>query len=185
LPLALGTRLETIPAEIPYLTAGPTKVAEWRARVGDGFKVGLVWQGNAAHRNDRDRSLPLADLLAAMPPGVALHSLQKDCAHADCAVLAKSGVIDASSRLADFSDTAALAGLMDLVITVDTSVAHLAGALGVKTWLLLAYANDWRWLTGRDDTPWYPTMRLFRQPTFNDWDTVIARVKAALADERR
>lgn len=184
LPLALGTDLATIPAAIPYIQAEPAKVAAWsRALPPARLKVGLVWAGRPQHKRDRWRSLTLATLapLAGIP-GVAFVSLQKGPA-AEQASAPPPGMAltDRSADLVDFSDTAALIAALDLVIAVDTSVAHLAGALGKPVWLLLPEMPDWRWLLGRTDSPWYPTARLFRQPVRGAWGPVIASV----ADELR
>jgi tetratricopeptide (TPR) repeat protein len=183
LPLAFGTTIETIPAAIPYLAAAPEAVARWRHRLGSapGMKVGLVWAGNPAHKNDRTRSLklsrfaPLFDL-----PGVRWLSLQVGDRASDLAKLNAGQMIDLAADLKDFAETAAAVAALDLVITVDTAVAHLAGALGKPVWILLPFDPDWRWLLDRGDSPWYPTARLVRQRTPGDWDGVIAQVQAAL-----
>jgi predicted O-linked N-acetylglucosamine transferase (SPINDLY family)/ADP-heptose:LPS heptosyltransferase len=183
LPLAFGTTIETVPAAIPYLSAAPEAVARWRHRVGSapGMKVGLVWAGNPGHKNDRTRSLalsrfaPLFDL-----PGVRWFSLQVGERAGDLAGLDAGQVIDLARDLEDFAQTAAAIVALDLVITADTAVAHLAGALGKPVWILLPFDPDWRWLLDRGDSPWYPTARLVRQRTPGDWDGVIAQVRAAL-----
>ncbi|NJN85700.1 MAG: tetratricopeptide repeat protein [Leptolyngbyaceae cyanobacterium SL_7_1] len=178
LPHALGTTLETVPAAVPYLQAPTPKPLT--APPGT-LKVGIVWAGNPNHRSDRHRSCPFHHLLPLLQqPGVTFYSLQvgrsADLApHLDSLVL-----YDLSPELQDFADTAAAIAPLDLVITVDTAVAHLAGALGKPVWILLSYAPDWRWLLDRSDTPWYPTARLFRQPQAGDWTTVIAQVITAL-----
>ncbi len=176
LPLAFGTALESIPAQVPYLQAGPEVVARWEARLGPaaGPRVGLVWSGSPAHENDRHRSIPPERLKPPLSPGVDWVSLQKDALPQDPAVR------DLSALIGDFGDTAALIALMDLVITVDTSVAHLAGAMGKPVWILLPFNPDWRWLRDREDSPWYPSARLFRQRAPGGWESVIAEVKAAL-----
>jgi tetratricopeptide (TPR) repeat protein len=190
LPLALGTTLETIPAAIPYLAADPDQALAWRIRLAavPGLRVGLVWAGNprtaqrALAAIDRRRSLPLSRMapLGAVP-GVTFVSLQKGH-RADEAKTPPRGMelYDWTDELWDFADTAALIAGLDLVIGVDTSVVHLAGALGKPVWVLNRYDACWRWLYGRTDSPWYPTMRLFRQARFGDWDGVIAEVQAAL-----
>ncbi len=183
LPGAFGTTLETIPAKVPYLSADAGAAARWRARLGRGdFAVGLAWRGNPAHFKDGTRSLDPALLKPLFGlDGVHLISLQKAPRAGDLKTLAAHGRFeDWTEELADFADTAALVEALDLVITVDTSVAHLAGALGKPVWIMLSEAPDWRWLSGRDDSPWYPTARLFRQTRFADWDGVIARVAVAL-----
>jgi tetratricopeptide (TPR) repeat protein len=195
LPLAFGTILETIPGDVPYLRAEPALVAAWRARVQalPGLKVGLVWAGDAglavpeAAARDRRRSIPLTRLapLGAVA-GVSLISLQKG----DAATQASQPppglrLQDWTAELSDFADTAALLAALDLVITVDTSVAHLAGSLGAPVWILNRFDACWRWLRDRTDSPWYPSARLFRQPAPGDWDPVIRDVAAALAQLRR
>jgi hypothetical protein len=171
-----ATRLETIPAEIPYLQADPAAVAAWAAALPDrpGLKVGLAWAGNPQLAADRRRSIAparLAPLLAC--PGLVWYSLQKDA-------LAPAGMIDLMAGVGDLADTAALIANLDLVVAVDTAVAHLAGAMGKPVWLLNRFDTDWRWLRDRDDSPWYPTLRQFRQAAPGDWDDVIARVRAEL-----
>jgi tetratricopeptide (TPR) repeat protein len=186
LPLAFGTALATIPCRTPYLSADAAKLAQWRERLGPrgGRRVGLAWSGQLLNRNDHRRSIPLALLAEALPPGVEAHSLQKEIRPADQATLAAHGrITDHSARLADFDDTAALVAQMDLVVSVDTSVAHLAAALGKPTWVLLQHVPEWRWLVGRSDSPWYPTARLFRQPDFDDWESVVAAVRQALSGD--
>ena len=184
LPGLFGTRLDTIPATVPYLQAPQGYLEFWRERLGarSGFRVGLVWAGNPSHSNDANRSLPLAALEPlAEVPGVTLYSLQKGAAtsQAGDSGLALTPLGD---ELFDFADTAGALAQMDLVVTVDTSVAHLAGATGVPVWLLLPTGPDWRWLAGREDSPWYPTMRIFRQHAPGDWTAVVARVAAALTE---
>ena len=180
LPLAFGTRLESIPCETPYLFADPGKVSEWESRLGTKRRprIGLAWSGTESHENDPNRSLPLESLVDAIPPGFELYSLQKDVRPADGAVLHRRA--DIINFGENFVETAALAMHMDLVISVDTSIAHLAGALGVPVWLLLSASVDWRWLLDRDDSPWYPTARLFRQGKAGDWASVLERVSGEL-----
>jgi len=174
LPGIFGTTLQTIPAAVPYLTADPDKAAAWRPRVAGRFRVGLAWAGNPALAADVRRSLA-PDLLAPLLdlPGVTFFSLQKDR-------VAPAGVVDLMADAADFGDTAALVTNLDLVIAVDSAVAHLAGALGRPVWLLNRFDAEWRWLRDRDDSPWYPTLRQFRQTTPGDWPGVIGRVRAEL-----
>ncbi len=183
LPLAFGTQLETIPCDQPYLTASPQALENWNARLGPkrAFRIGLVWSGNAGHRRDRDRSLRLQTLLPLLDIGATFVSLQKEVRSDDAAILKDhSNIVDFADALEDFADTAALISNLDLVISADTSVAHLAGALGKPVWILLSYVPDWRWLLDRDDSPWYPTARLFRQNDTREWDSVIARVRDSL-----
>jgi Flp pilus assembly protein TadD len=184
LPRILGTTLEIVPARVPYLAADPAVVARWRAELGpfDGFKVGIAWQGNPQHLKDRHRSFPLDQFepLARLD-GVRLVSLQTGYGTEQLANVAdRLRVIDLGSRFEDVMDSAAVLSSVDLVITPDTSVAHLAGALGVPVWVALPFAPDWRWLLDREDSPWYPTMRLFRQRTWGDWNEVIARIAREL-----
>ena len=186
LPGLFATTLYTIPADVPYLRPpGDTPPA---LETSGGFKVGLVWAGNSKHKNDANRSVgferfqPLLDI-----KGVDFYSLQVGERSRDIGAPGLSGldgkISDLGKDLGDFADTAAAVGQLDLVITVDTSVAHLAGALGTPVWTLLPWVPDWRWLLDRDDSPWYPTMRLFRQPAAGDWDAVIGEVGAALRDQ--
>ena len=179
LPLAFNTRLQTIPATIPYLRAAEALVKSWEHRLGhtNALRVGIVWSGRRAHKNDHNRSIALSRLVALARPGMTLVSLQNEVRAEDEGVLAAHPQIaHFGSELRDFSDTAALMSLMDLVISVDTSAAHLAGALGKPIWILLPFVPDWRWLLDREDSPWYPTARLLRQPRMGDWDSVIDTV---------
>jgi len=183
LPLAFGTKLETIPAEVPYLPAPDAAcVQAWEARLGsrDRLRTGLVWSGNPNHRNDHNRSVPLGILSELFDLDATFVSLQKDPSDDDRALLSRSDVIDFTDRLGDFTETSALISCLDLVISVDTSVAHLAGSLGRPVWTLLPYTPDYRWLLDRDDSPWYPTMRLFRQDARRSYAEVIARVRSEL-----
>jgi tetratricopeptide (TPR) repeat protein len=182
LPLAFGTRLDTIPSTTPYLRA-PAHGHDWEARLGpkDRPRIGLVWSGNPRHRDDRKRSIELSALLPLLNVGTTFVSLQKDIRTADEAVLReRSDIIELGPLLQSFADTAALISQLDLVISVDTSVAHLAGALGRPVWVLLPFVPDWRWLLDRDDSPWYPTARLFRQTDSRDWRDVVDHVRTAL-----
>ena len=184
LPLAFGTTLETIPAAPSYLAPPPERLAAWTDAVpaSAALKLGVVWFGKPTHRNDRNRSLSLDRLVGALPPGAEVFSLQDRARDEDAATLAAHPRIRRfEGRLNDFADTAALASMMDLVVSVDTSAAHLAAAIGRPTWVLLPFSPDWRWLLGRVDSPWYPTVRLFRQPAIGDWDTAMDELRAALA----
>lgn len=188
LPLAFRTDLGSIPASVPYLAVPPDRLPLWQRRFSarrgaPGERhIGIAWSGNPGYASDRDRSMPLA----ALEPLLArteytFHVVQTELRPADRPVLLRQPhVRDHSEHLADFADTAALLSLLDLLVTVDTSVAHLAGALGLPVWLMLPHQADWRWLTDRDDSPWYPGMRLFRQHRPGDWADVVARVIAAL-----
>ncbi|MFN7306717.1 MAG: tetratricopeptide repeat protein [Alphaproteobacteria bacterium] len=182
LPLAFGTKVETIPAwPSGYLKAPAEDIARWVQRLPIGRRrIGLVWSGSDAHARDALRSMPLAKLFSLFQPEDIWVSLQKEVRDSDRPALQSSGLFDPSGDLEDFADTAALISALDLVIAVDTSVAHLAGALGKPTWLMLPFAPDFRWLLKREDSPWYPSLRLFRQQRPGDWDGVIARVGAAL-----
>ena len=185
LPLLLGNAGETLGETVPYLTVPADAEARWRARVGsEGFRVGLVWAGGPGRQlKDRQRSIPPELLEPLMRvPGVRFFSLQKT--HADGALetlRAMARIEDFSADLADFAETAAAARAMDLVVSIDTSVLHLAGALGVQAWAMLIYSPDWRWLLGRADSPWYPSLTLFRQASPGDWHPVVDTVANALA----
>jgi tetratricopeptide (TPR) repeat protein len=182
-PRALRTSVETIPRHVPYLASDPARVAAWRERLGPARapRVGLVWSGSQGLRNDK-RSATLAAVLPLVRPGIEWVSLQKEVTAADAALLAAHPEIrDVSGELADFGETAALVELLDLVVTIDTSVAHVPGALGKPVWILLPHVpHDWRWLLEREDSVWYPTARLFRQPARGDWGSVVERVGAEL-----
>lgn len=182
LPLAFATRLDTIPSKVPYLPLpSPSRIQAWADRLPvSGLRVGLVWSGSAAHNNDHNRSIPLRLLARLLDVDATFVSLQKDPRPDDKAVLEQGGIVDLTADLADFGETAALASCLDLIITVDTSVAHLAGALGLPTWILLPWIPDYRWLLERSDSPWYPTVRLFRQTTARDYGSVIDSVRNAL-----
>jgi tetratricopeptide (TPR) repeat protein len=184
-PRALGTRLETIPRRVPYLFPPAEKIASWRAALGPGPRVGLVWSGNPQHGRDALRSMPLeqfARLTRDVP--VRFFAVQKELRPTDVARLRElSHIIPLGERFQDFVDTAAAVACLDLLVTVDTSLAHLAGALAIPTWVLLPFAPDWRWLLQRADSPWYPTLRLFRQATHNDWEPVLAAVHGALQEK--
>ncbi|MGA2442349.1 MAG: tetratricopeptide repeat-containing glycosyltransferase family protein [Tepidisphaeraceae bacterium] len=186
LPRVFGTNLANIPKDVPYLHADAEDVGRWQHRLAEHsplVKVGLGWAGSPAHKNDRNRSMKLATLAPlGQLPGVRFFSLQKGAAAAE-AKTSPPGMklVDWTEELKDFADTATLISNLDLVIAVDTAVAHLAGAMDKPVWTLLPFASDWRWLLERQDSPWYPTMRLFRQPSRGDWDSVIARVGEALS----
>jgi tetratricopeptide (TPR) repeat protein len=185
LPLAFGTRLETIPVPTPYLRATSGAMTNWNARLGrrDRPRIGLAWSGNPENNIDHKRSMTLSSLLSLFNINATFVSLQKNVRAGDAAVLkACSELHHFGDELKDFFDTAALISTLDLVISVDTSVAHLAGALAKPVWIMLPFVPDWRWLLDRDDSPWYPTARLFRQDNSRAWDSVIPRVHAALDD---
>jgi len=189
LPRLAGVRLETIPTPIPYLRADPAKAAAWRARLDQlaapgARRVGLVWAGRPTHRNDRNRSVALTALGAITDlAGVTFVGLQKGPTVPQVGgYFGRAPLINLGPELADFEETLAVVDGLDLVLTVDTAVAHLAGAAGKPVWVMLPHAPDWRWLMDRTDTPWYPTMRLFRPPAPRDWPSVTAAVAAAMRD---
>jgi Tfp pilus assembly protein PilF len=183
LPRAFGTTLDSIPAPVPYLGAAPEAVARWRERLGTapGLKVGIAWAGSPMHRSDAQRSIAIEQWLPLLRlEGVRWFSLQAGARAADLARLPEGLVTDLALELRDFAETAAAIRNLDLVIAVDTAVAHLAGALGSPAFVLLRERPDWRWLLGRDDSPWYPTLRLFRQRRAGDWEDVLRRVRGVL-----
>jgi hypothetical protein len=180
LPLACRTQLETIPADVPYLAVAAEQLAHWRDRLPQAApSVGFVWSGSPSHKNDSNRSIPLARLAPLFDnPPLRCFSLQTELRGADREVLrGLPNLVHLGDSLRDFADTAAIIALLDVVVTVDTAVAHLAGALGKPVVILLPYAADFRWMRDRADTPWYPTAKLIRQPAFGDWDSVVARLR--------
>ncbi len=184
LPLAFATELSTIPADIPYLRPAREAMAEWSTRLPDDgrLRVGLCWAGSPQHRNDHNRSIALERFAGILSlPGIAVVSLQKQTSEAEAAFARDRGAIMLGQDLADFADTAAVVAMLDLVIAVDTSVAHLAGAMGKAVALLLPFSPDWRWLIERTDSPWYPTMRLYRQSAPGAWEAPLERLRAELA----
>jgi tetratricopeptide (TPR) repeat protein len=190
LPRLFGTTLASVPATVPYLFADPERIERWRPRLaGPGLRVGIGWQGNPKYRGDRHRSIPLARFapLAAVP-GVRLFSLQKGHGSEQLAEWGEQwGLTDLGRELDEggagaFVDTAAVLRQLDVVVTSDTALAHLAGGLGVAVWLALPAASDWRWLRAREDSPWYPSMRLFRQQQWGNWEEVFARIAEALTE---
>jgi hypothetical protein len=188
LPFAFATTLETIPSKTPYLPAAPrARVQFFEGRLGrhDKLRVGLVWAGNPKHKNDSNRSIALRTLAPMLDLDATFVSLQKDVRTEDKSWLAEHHVIDLADDLADFMDTAALVSCLDLVVSVDTSVAHLAGALGVPTWIVLPHIPDYRWLLDRDNSPWYPTVKLFRQGADRDYAPVVDRVRGALIEQTK
>ena len=193
LPLHFATTIETIPNALPYLSAPPERLSKWRDRFPTGgLKVGLVWKGSPAHNNDTHRSLPGLSVLEPLwsVPGVTFVSLQKGQGEEEAAAPpARQPILDLGPDIQDFADTAAIVAELDLVICIDTSIAHLAGALNKPCWILLpAIGVDWRWLRNRMDSPWYPdVVRLFRQTQAQDWATPVGEVAQALqtwVDER-
>jgi tetratricopeptide (TPR) repeat protein len=184
LPHALDVTLETMRADVPYLAAPAAHVEKWRGRLprSGGLRVGINWAGSPTFRHDPARSIGLARMLPLLAQsGVQFFSLQKDLRDGDAETLRGEPRIEAlGGQIESFADTAAIISLIDLVISSDTSVVHLAGALGKPVWILLPFVPDWRWLLDREDSPWYPTARLFRQPALGDWNGVIGQVSAAL-----
>ena len=182
LPVIMGTTLETIPAPVGYITSNPELTGAWAERLGpwEDFRVGLVWEGNPDNTENARRSIDPGFLKPLIQiPGVSLYSLQVGRDGEAKAVLGDA-ITDLAPELKDFAETAAVIRNMDLVVSVDTAVAHLAGALGRQVWTLLPFMPDWRWLFDRDDSPWYPSMRLYRQKTNGDWTGVVKRLSAAI-----
>lgn len=186
LPLAFRTRRETIPPDVYLPRPADARVQAWETRLQNRLgprnkpRIGLAWSGNPKHWNDHNRSLQLQKLSPLLDLDAAFVSLQKDARPDDRAHLGKTAIVDLTAHLTDLAETAALMSCLDLVITVDTSIAHLASALGHPTWILLPYTPDWRWMLGRDDSPWYGTARLFRQDQQRDYAPVVKRVREAL-----
>ena len=179
LPLAFQTTLESIPSPGPYLQADPQKIKQWSERLGPQSRprIGLVWSGNSQHSNDHNRSIPFELLLSQLPHRFDWVSLQREVREADqLALELHPHIRHFGTELEDFADTAALCASMDLVISVDTSVAHLSGALGQLTWVLLPSVPDWRWLLDRDDSPWYACVKLYRQTALGKWGPVLQRL---------
>ena len=187
LPLLHGTRLDSIPRPGPYLAADPARATAWRARLdgrlAPGFRIGLAWAGRPTHHNDMNRSVDLAALAPlASVPGVTFVALQKGPAATQARDWpGPAPLLDLDAEITGFDDTIAILAGLDLVIAVDTAVVHLAGAMGVACWVMLPFAPDWRWLAGRADSPWYPSLRLFRPAAPRDWPGLVAQVAAALA----
>jgi hypothetical protein len=188
LPRLAGTRLDSIPAEIPYLRADPAKAAMWEERLAalapkSYRRIGIAWAGRPTHTNDDNRSTTLATFapLAEMD-GVTLVSLQKGATQAQIgSYWGRAPLINIGPEIHDYGDTMAIIENLELIVTVDTSVGHLTGALGKPVWIMLPYAPDWRWLLERDDSPWYPTARLFRQSAGRDWQPVMASIAEELS----
>jgi ADP-heptose:LPS heptosyltransferase len=183
LPLAFGTELATIPARIPYIRADEERIAKWRGRMPQNgrLRIGICWAGTSIHPNNRNRSIPLQRFARILSvSGLDFVSLQKEVTDADAAILSGHGVSHFADEFEDFADTAAVVAMLDLLVTVDTSVAHLAGALGKAVAVLIPFAPDFRWMRERTDSPWYPTMRLFRQSAIGDWETPLERLRQEL-----
>jgi hypothetical protein len=184
LPLAFGTELATIPSRVPYIKPPEERVAKWRDRLPESgrLRVGICWAGISGHPNNRRRSIPIerfARILSA--PGVEFVNLQRDVGERDAAVLSEHGVHQLGQEFTDFADTAGVIALLDLVISVDTSVAHLAGAMAKAVGVLIPFSPDFRWMLERTDSPWYPTMRLYRQPAIGDWESPLERLRLELS----
>ena len=183
LPLALHTEPATVPAQTPYLSVDEARLTKWSARLEarPRPRIAIVWAGNPSHDNDRNRSIAFARLAPLFAAPASFIGIQRDVRPEDAAPLAaESRVTQIGAELEDFSDTAAVLALCDLVIAVDTAAAHLAGAMGRPVWVLVPFAPDWRWTREGETTPWYPTARLFRQTALGDWDGVIAQVAGEL-----
>jgi hypothetical protein len=189
MPLAFKTNLNNIPADIPYLRAETERIKIWRDRIGiDGFRVGIGWQGNKLAPADIGRSFSVRHFESLSKiPNVRLISLQKNTGIEQLADLPAGMKVESFAEQLDagpdaFIDTAAVMENLDLIITSDTAMAHLAGALGRPTWVALKYAPEWRWLLDRRDSPWYPTMRLFRQASYDSWPSVFSEMESELAE---
>lgn len=179
LPIGFGTDFDSVPCSISYLRADEEKIRKWDKKLGAKTRprIGLCWSGSATHKGDKRRSIPLVELSSYLPVGFEYVSLQREIRETDKYNLNKNIEINLFTEdLRDFADTAALVCTLDLVITVDTSIAHLAGALGLNTWVLLPHTPDWRWMLSRADSPWYPTMKLYRQDNEDDWVSVLLRI---------
>jgi hypothetical protein len=183
LPLAFGTELHNIPTTIPYLFSDANLVQQWREKLShlsQPYKIGITWSGNLANKTNTRRAITLEEILKTKPDNVDFISLQKRILPEELSLLNEHGIAHFTNELTDFNQTAALVECLDLVITVDTSVAHVAGAMGKPLWILLAFSADWRWLLNRNDSPWYPTATLFRQHAMWDWSKVVDAVKEKL-----
>lgn len=182
LPFVFNTSLTTIPKPLVYLNPDMEKVNMWQSRLSSKWlpRIGLVWSGNPNHPNDNNRSIKLSHLVSKLPTGFEYLAIQNEISLEDKRILNERGIQSFSEYLADFSDTAALCQCLDLMITVDTSVAHLCGAMGKKTWLLLPYSPDWRWMLKREDSPWYQSFRLYRQNQHSHWDGPLERLAGDL-----
>jgi hypothetical protein len=182
LPLARKTELPTVPAAIPYLSVEEAHLQKWSARIGTlpRPRIAVAWAGNPAHDNDRNRSMALSTLAPLLAMPASFISIQRELRGDEAAQLAaQPSLTHIGGELSSFDDTAAVLALCDLLVTVDTAPAHLAGAMGRPVWVLVPFAPDWRWTLDGEATPWYPSARLFRQSSLGDWKAVIARVAAA------
>ncbi|HEY1982750.1 MAG TPA: tetratricopeptide repeat protein [Xanthobacteraceae bacterium] len=183
LPHAFKTELATVPANIPYVRPDSERLAKWQDRLAANgrLRVGICWAGSNIHLNDRNRSIPLERFATILVSGIDFISLQRDVAPPEAAILSAHGVQQIGQEFSDFADTAAVVSMLDLVISVDTSVAHLAGAMAKAAAVLIPFAPDFRWLLDRTDSPWYPTLRLFRQAAIGDWSGPLNRLRHELA----
>jgi hypothetical protein len=183
LPHAFKTELATVPVNIPYVQPDSERLAKWRDWLASSgrLRVGICWAGSNIHLNDRNRSIPLERFATILVPGVDFVSLQRDVGMSEVAILSAHGVQQIGQEFSDFADTAAVVSMLDLVISVDTSVAHLAGAMAKAGAVLIPFAADFRWLLDRTDSPWYPTLRLFRQAAIGDWSGPLDRLRQELA----
>jgi tetratricopeptide (TPR) repeat protein len=186
LPLAFGTRLETIPARQGYLRADDVCLSKWRGILGiqGRRRIGLAWRGNPQNANDHNRSIGLRRLMDGLPRGYEYVSLHRELIGGEREVIRAMGITHVGEQQSDFADAAAICECMDLVISVDTSLAHLSASLGKATWMLLSYTSDWRWLLDRSDSPWYPSMKLFRQMGVDHWGELLEGVSAALLADK-
>jgi hypothetical protein len=181
--MVFETTIESIPSATSYLVTDDQKVSDWQLRLGQKSspRIGVVWSSVSKFGEDIKRGLRLEEFVLALPAGLQYVCLQKQLKDADLAFFESyQGIEFYGEQLLDFADTAALIECLDLVITIDTAVAHLSGALGKKTWLMLPYVPDWRWFLNREDTPWYPCMKLYRQETLGDWGGVFSKIHADL-----
>ena len=179
-----GTEQATIPAKVPYISAPDSNAVQLPPSLGKIKRVGIAWAGRPTHRNDRNRSAGFKHFIEILGlPGISVFSLQKGPASGDISNFGCDALVtNLSGRINDFADTAAILSQLDLVITVDTALAHMAGAMGVTTWVAVPFAPDWRWMRGKDTTPWYPSMRLFRQKRHGAWEGVFSDIRRALRD---
>jgi tetratricopeptide (TPR) repeat protein len=187
LPMVMGFDLAQLPGPIPYLWPESNRLDHWRCRLGDYERprVALVWAGRPTHHNDANRSMSLADLAPLACAGGTLLSIQKGPRAEEALTSPDMPIVSLSREIRDFEDTAAILSTVDLLISVDSSPVHLAGALGQPAWVMLPFVPDWRWLRNRSDTPWYPTLRLFRQNSRGDWRSVVEEVSRALTEFRQ
>jgi hypothetical protein len=186
IPGVLGTTVATLPQDLQYLAATPAKIKEWHERLGlkHKLRVGFAWSGRRDSWINRHKAMPFVDILTLIKsgPDYEWYNLQLDCTPEEEQILAAAGVKLFPGTVKDFADTAGLVHHLDVVISVDTAIAHLAGSMGRPTWIMLSqYALDWRWLLGRDDSPWYPSARLFRQPTMGNWKPVLEKIHQYLS----